>query len=131
VLETRPSLEFNFESGKRKLTGISTIKEDHQFTDFATPGVHGSFEADGTNYEAGYTTHQGKALRLSAWIDLENQLSIGCAGAVLTYLQRRRSVQYLPGNEDASAFFRVSAVEMFTLKDIMYCNDWPFIRNQG
>ena len=45
---------------------------------------------------------------------------MGCAGAVLTYLQRRRSVQYLPGDADASMAFRISSIEVFSLDGMMY-----------
>ena len=83
------------------------------------PGEESSYDEYGSAYETGFTKHQGKLLRLSGWIDLESQLSVGCAGAVLTYLQRRRMVQYLPGCEDANRAFRISNIQMFTLGGTM------------
>lgn len=47
---------------------------------------------------------------------------MGCAGAVLSYLQRRKSVEYLPGDEAALVAFRVRTIEMFTLTDTMFIN---------
>jgi DNA mismatch repair protein MSH5 len=38
---------------------------------------------------------------------------------VLTYLQRRKAIEYLPGDEAANGAFRVRAIEMFSLKDMM------------
>jgi DNA mismatch repair protein MSH5 len=35
-------------------------------------------------------------------------------------LQRRKAVEYLPGDEAAIAAFRISTLEMFSLKDVMY-----------
>lgn len=87
---------------------------------FITPGdsdVHEDY-ADGN--EAGYTGRQGKLLRLAAYIDLESRLTIGCAGAVLTYIGRRKAVDYLPGDVGANSFFRVAKIERFNLKDVMY-----------
>ena len=47
---------------------------------------------------------------------------MGCAGAVLSYLQRRKSIEYLPGDETALVAFRVRTIEMFTLSDTMFIN---------
>ena len=86
---------------------------------FMIPGEETSYDEYGSAYETGFTKHQGKLLRLSGWIDLDSQLAVGCAGAVLTYLQRRRTAQYLPGDEDANRAFRISSIEMFTLEGTM------------
>jgi DNA mismatch repair protein MSH5 len=47
---------------------------------------------------------------------------VGCAGAVLSYLLRRKSVEYLPGDDAAQMAFRVRTIEMFTLSDMMFIN---------
>jgi DNA mismatch repair protein MSH5 len=47
---------------------------------------------------------------------------VGCAGAVLSYLLRRKSVEYLPGDVAAQAAFRVRTIEMFSLSDMMFIN---------
>lgn len=115
----RPSPEFKYEAGKRKLIDIRTLRQRRPLADFVVPGEDTAYEEYGDGYEIGFTRDQGKLLRLSGWVDLESQISVGCAGAVLTYLQRRRAVQYLPGDEDALRAFRVSAIEMFTLDSVM------------
>ena len=119
-------MEFNYEAGKRKLVDIRTLRQERPLADFVVPGEDTSHEQYGDSYEVGFTRHQGKLLRLSGWIDLESQTSVGCAGAVLTYLQRRRTVQYLPGDEEASRSFRISVIELFTLDGIM----WFLVRNK-
>ncbi|MCJ1431366.1 MutS protein msh5 [Xylographa pallens] len=122
ILDLRPSTEFQYEAGKRKLVEFQSGKENYSSASFLVPGDDGASAGHGGAYEAGYTNRQGKLLRLSGRLDLESQLSVGCAGAVLSYLQRRRAVQYLPGDEDAAKAFRVRDIEMFTLENIMYVN---------
>ena len=69
--------------------------------------------------EVGCTSRQGRLLRLSAWIDMESRLTVGCAGALLTYIGRRKAVEYLPNDTDAVGSFRISTIEMFSLKGQM------------
>ena len=69
--------------------------------------------------EVGCTSRQGRLLRLSAWIDMESRLTVGCAGALLTYIGRRKAVEYLPNDADAVDSFRISTIEMFSLKGQM------------
>ena len=38
------------------------------------------------------------------------------------YLQRRKSVEYLPGDDAALVAFRVKTIEIFTLSDMMFTN---------
>lgn len=47
---------------------------------------------------------------------------IGCAGAILSYLSRRKNIEYLPGDRAALVAFRVRAIELFTLSDMMFVN---------
>jgi DNA mismatch repair protein MSH5 len=50
------------------------------------------------------------------------RLQIGCAGAVLNYLARRKTGEYLPGDQEALVAFRISTIEMFNLADMMFIN---------
>ena len=84
-----------------------------------TPGMNDSFNDYGDGNEVGCTGRQGKLLRLSAWIDMESRFTIGCAGALLTYIGRRKAVEYLPSDEMVIDSFRISTIEMFSLKDMM------------
>ena len=77
---------------------------------------HGE-SADGD--EPGYTRHRGKLLRLTTKIDIESRLTIGCAGALIAYLQRRKAVGYLPGDLESNSAFRISAIAAFSLSGIM------------
>ena len=83
-----------------------------------TPGEGDSY--DGRDYhEAGFTNRQGKILQLSGRVDLESRLSVGCAGAVITYLARRRAATYLPGDVDAHQAFQISTIETSSLNEVM------------
>lgn len=86
---------------------------------FVTPGdaiAHGGYDEDIDGDLAG---RQGKLLRLSGWIDVDSRITVGCAGAVLTYLQRRKAVEYLPGDHTANLAFRITTIEMFSLSGTM------------
>ena len=119
ILDLRPSTEFHYEAGKRKLLESKTVRENYAKTSFLVPGDSQTILDHGNSYGAGYTNRQGKLLQLSSRLDLESQLSVACAGAVLTYLQRRRAAQNLPGDEDTLRDFRILDIEMFTLENIM------------
>lgn len=118
-LEIRPSQEFNYETGKNKIINNPLLSTTGSHLSFITPG---GAENDGSYAhwdEADYTSNQGKLLRLSTKFDIESRLTIGCAGAVITFLQRRRAVDNLPGDVDTSSAFRISAIEVFSLSGIM------------
>ena len=53
-------------------------------------------------------------------IDMESRLTIGCAGALITYIKRRQAVEHQPNDTDAVEIYRISTVEMFSLKAMMY-----------
>lgn len=51
-----------------------------------------------------------------------DNVQIGCAGAVLNYLSRRKIIEHHPKDRAALAEFRVRAIEMFTLSGMMFIN---------
>ena len=120
MLEFRPSPEFDYEAGKSKLMNLHLFADGSSDVSFTTPSDNDSYNdyADGGNH-AGYTGRQGQLLRLSASIDIESRLTIGCAGALLTYVARRKAVERVPGDIDANSSFRVTRLQMFTLKETM------------
>lgn len=78
-------------------------------------------EPDLISNVTGYNGRKGKLLHLSSMVDLESRLSVGCAGAVLTYLQRRKAVNHLiTGTDDAPSIFKISTISMFNLDRTMY-----------
>lgn len=126
--------EFNYESSKSKLTNLRLDSDEGPRITLTIPGdVIGtdSYEMQDENY--GRHEH---LLRLAGWVDVESRVTVcrpssrssrqllttqvGCAGAVISYLQRRRATRYLPGDCSAHGFFRISALEMFSLNETMY-----------
>lgn len=55
---------------------------------------------------------------MASSIDMENTVTIGCAGAVLAYLQRRRTTDSITTLGFTGAY-QVRSVEMFSLKGTM------------
>jgi DNA mismatch repair protein MSH5 len=49
-------------------------------------------------------------------------VQVGCAGAILSYISRRKNIDYLPNDGAALVAFRTRTIEMFTLSDHMFIN---------
>lgn len=47
---------------------------------------------------------------------------MGCAGAILSYLSRRKNIDYLPNDGAALVAFRTRTIELFTLSEQMFIN---------
>ena len=119
VLESRPSPEFNYDAGKNKLMNLDLFADGSSEISFITPGHDDPYDDNGGGTDAGYTRRQDELLKLSASIDMESHLSIGCAGALLTYLTRRKAVEHVSDDINTNNTFYISTLEMFTLKDTM------------
>lgn len=120
IVEVRPSPEFGYEAGKTKLASIPfSVDVQAPHIAFLTPGDSDCYLDYAERNDLEYTGLQGKLLRLSGLIDLESRLSVGCAGAVLTYLQRRKAAGYLPGDVATNHAFRIASIEAFSLSGVM------------
>ena len=127
VLETRPSHDFAYDSSRRKLEDVlQSIDEyaQHQHgigpqMGFVAPGDDEAEQSSIVSLDPGLSARKGRTLKLSSIIDLESKISVGCAGAVLMYLQRRKAAAYLPREEQVATAFRVSSVEFFGLDNVM------------
>ncbi|RYO26585.1 hypothetical protein AA0111_g7984 [Alternaria arborescens] len=119
ILEVRPPNEFTYEVGKNKLVSLRLGQEHGTRVSFRIPGE--IVPMDHLD-EEGPTGQQGQLLRLAGWIDLESRSTVGCAGALVSYLQRRRAVAYLPGDRAAYLMFHIATLEMFSLRETMFIN---------
>lgn len=119
MLEFRPSPEFSYDAGKTKLMNLHLFAEGSSEVSFITPGDNDPYDDYSNGTDAGYTGRRGEMLRLSASIDMESRLTIGCAGALLTYLARRKAVELSPDDVNTNNSFYISTLEMFTMKDTM------------
>lgn len=122
VLEFRPSPEFNYESGKNKLINLRLFANSSSDVSFITPGDNDPCDDFGDATNAGHTDRRGQMMRLASSIDIESRLTIGCAGALLTYMARRKAIRNLPDSFDANNSFCIYTVEMFSLRNMMFVN---------
>ncbi|KAK7952460.1 mismatch repair protein 5 [Apiospora aurea] len=119
ILRTLKSTDFHYDAGVDKLLGVQgQVAAFHNMH-------HGPMEDVRLDHEIldhQYGHSQESRMRLGTIINLESRLAIGCAGAVLGDLHRRRTTQYLPNDPDALVAFSVRSVAMFTLFDSMFVN---------
>jgi DNA mismatch repair protein MSH5 len=59
---------------------------------------------------------------MSACVNMESRISVGCLGAVITWIQRKRASEYLQDDPSADLAYRVLEVKMFSLKGTMMIN---------
>ncbi|KAE8444261.1 hypothetical protein EG329_000761 [Mollisiaceae sp. DMI_Dod_QoI] len=120
ILDSRGSREFNDEKAKDKLINLELSANESPNITFTTPAdniVGGLAHEDDVGMG-----RQGRLLRLAGWIDLNSKVTLGCAGAILHYISRRKNVEYLPNDQAALVAFRIRTIEMFTLSDMMFAN---------
>jgi DNA mismatch repair protein MSH5 len=116
ILEIRPSNEFSSEGGKARLADVELPSEDGRVR-FVVPGEVDPYESYEQGLEMGFTARQGKMLGLASKIDLDSEVSVGCAGAILMYLKRRRSG--VDVHNTRMTRWRISEVGMFELEGTM------------
>ncbi|KAE8373016.1 DNA mismatch repair protein Msh5 [Aspergillus bertholletiae] len=120
-LDVRPSQEFSYFNAKNKLAALEISSEHEQRIRFLVPH-NGLIDLEQMDTESlDFTLQDGRFLHMPGAIDLENKVTIGCAGAVLTHLQRRKATISASNNE-ASVYFQVRAVEMISLQRTMFLN---------
>ncbi|KAK2795607.1 hypothetical protein FQN50_009713 [Emmonsiellopsis sp. PD_5] len=120
-LDVRPSQEFSFEGARLKLSNLQ-LDGSRNETRFLVPGDTFSVGQNGDETDFGFTDQQGRLLNLSGSLDMDNRVSIGCAGAIITYLQRKRTSECLSQNHPGNDKFRIRAVDMRSLQGTMFVN---------
>ncbi|KMP04127.1 ATP binding / damaged DNA binding [Coccidioides immitis RMSCC 3703] len=121
-LEVRPIQEFGFESAKTKLTSLKLRQGSADIPKFLVPGNAFSHENAEDAEDVGFTSQQGELLYLAGIVDMENHVSVGCAGALIAYLQRKRSTQDFQGDSAGDQLLRIDKIEMSSLKSNMFIN---------
>ncbi|USW47708.1 Putative DNA mismatch repair protein MutS, core [Septoria linicola] len=122
LLECRPNSEFNYATGKAKLLSLRIGQLDGPAVTYIVPGDAVATDEHFDGHEAEHSGSQNALLRLSGLINMDSRLTVGCVGAVLTYLQRRKAATFLPGDRDAEAVFPIDTIEMFSLGGSMFIN---------
>lgn len=111
VLRHLVSAQFDYEAGKEALAKVdleSSKPDPVQVLSLEEEPAH-CIGSSGHN----------KLMRLAESINLDSCLSIGCAGAVLNDLERRRSSEESLSDEGGPVLFRVMNIEMNTSTDAM------------
>ncbi|KAM0563807.1 hypothetical protein ACHAPJ_000013 [Fusarium lateritium] len=65
-------------------------------------------------------SHTFRSLRYGSCINMNSPVSVGCAGALLGDILRRRSTGFLPDGQVAGVLFRVADIRMFSLSNYMF-----------
>ncbi|KAI2635026.1 putative MSH5 protein [Xylaria nigripes] len=118
ILRNLNSADFRYETGKNKLLELRLGMDGPRNVLYTSVVDDTMAEANGQSQGS----RQGQLMRLAASINLDSQLTIGCAGAVLSDIQRRRTAQYLPNDPDALVAFGIRSIEMFSLFNSMFVN---------
>ncbi|RDW76499.1 MutS family protein MSH5 [Aspergillus mulundensis] len=120
-LDVRPSQEFNPSNAKNKLIALEVSSKHEERFKFLVPhsGLVDTDQLDAENLD--FTLEEGRHLHMASFLDVENKVTLGCSGAVLTYLQRRRSSDMVAGGTD-TGLYQVTSFEMSSLSGTMFVN---------
>ncbi|KAK2827800.1 hypothetical protein FQN49_007330, partial [Arthroderma sp. PD_2] len=121
-LDVRPTQEFGFENAKTKLSSLKINSKTSETVKFLIPGDSFSHDGEITGDNIDFTEQQGDLLHIGGLIDMENRISIGCSGAILTYLQRKRATISMQGDPLATRMIGINAIEMLSLQKTMLSN---------
>ncbi|KAJ5975477.1 hypothetical protein N7481_009184 [Penicillium waksmanii] len=127
-LDARPSQEFSVSNAKDRLVALEVSSAHEQRLRFLVPdsGISGPEEMNPE--DMGFTVHEGRLLHISSSVDMENPITLGCVGAVLGYLQRRRATgtSIDPIGPTDECPFQVRSLEMFSLENTMWIGSNTF-----
>ncbi|QGI58359.1 hypothetical protein CEK26_000485 [Fusarium fujikuroi] len=113
------SSEFSIETAHERLVSLDSQALSATGIVFST-----GIEEDGSEESIlGLSQPESQAfrqLRYGGCINMSSQVSVGCAGALLGDILRRRSAGFLPDGQVAGVLFRVVDIRMFSLNTYMY-----------
>ncbi|QKD47976.2 muts domain V-domain-containing protein [Fusarium oxysporum Fo47] len=113
------SSEFSIETAHERLVNLDSQALSATGIVFST-----GIEEDGSEESIpGLSQPESQAfrqLRYGGCINMNSQVSVGCAGALLGDIRRRRSADFLPDGQVAGVLFRVVDIRMFSLNTYMY-----------
>ncbi|KAK9243679.1 DNA mismatch repair protein MutS [Lipomyces tetrasporus] len=118
-LDIRPSNEFSHTAAINRILSLKLNRaQDDLAIQFVTPDDNGDNFA--VLAETGVAS-KAALLDLSSRINLDKEISLGCAGAVISYTQKLMVLEdgFINHNE---ASLRINEIESFKLNDIMFVN---------
>lgn len=122
LLECRPPADFSYQSARNKLVDMHVGQNNGPTVTYVVPGDVLSRDDDYPADDDGSAGRQAQLLRLAGWINMDSRMGVGCVGALLIYLQRRRSTRFLPLDPNAGSMSRISTLEMFSMAGTMFIN---------
>ncbi|KAJ5217788.1 uncharacterized protein N7469_011413 [Penicillium citrinum] len=121
-IDVRPTQEFSTSNAESRLVALDVSSAHEQRVRFFVPhsGICGPEEVKPE--DMGFTLQEGRLLHISSSVDMDNIITIGCVGAVLAYLQRRRTTgtSIDPIGPMDQCPFQVRSLEMFNLENTMW-----------
>lgn len=111
ILRHLVSAEFDYDASKDALLGLYNDPSSGD-------GLMPVDRDEDAVHCIGSSSHR-RLMRLEKTVNLHSHLSIGCAGAVLSDLERRRSTEYLAPGTETPISFRVKAITMSSPSDAM------------
>lgn len=113
-----PNQEFSYTDAENRLTALDVSASHEERMRFLVPHTGLAGPDDNGIDNIGFTLNEGRLLHISSAIDMENPVTIGCAGALLNYLQKRRASTANIEHVDICSF-AVRLLKMFNLKENM------------
>ncbi|KAF2154784.1 DNA mismatch repair protein MSH5 [Myriangium duriaei CBS 260.36] len=115
--------EFRYQSARNRLMSLDLFRNTGCKTSLVVPGdITGVDMQNSGDLDLNSGSRLAAMLELGSSIDLESQLTIGCAGALVGYIQRRRNAAHVPGDVSIQSLFQIASVQTFSLKNTMYIN---------
>ncbi|KFA79659.1 hypothetical protein S40288_04057 [Stachybotrys chartarum IBT 40288] len=122
ILRFLQSSEFSYDAACERLVGLEACTQTDVQAVFAASGT------DAVNDDLEMVLGRSvvseaskfKLMRCGALVNLENSVSIGCAGAVLAEVHRRRSASFLPDGGYMEIQFQVGRVTTFSVSNYMH-----------
>ena len=113
-IEYRHAADFSYEAATKNL---SEIQFGRPKADFMVPG---DYEELGNNEDPGrigFVPTRGQLLKMSTIVDMDSRFSVGCGGAILSYIRRRKALS--PHASNLVNESRIARIEMFNVNDTM------------
>ncbi|KAJ2899717.1 hypothetical protein MKZ38_002910 [Zalerion maritima] len=124
ILRQIGSGEFSYEAAIQRLLTVAPFRQSSESGFLSNGPGESNHESPDGSLDFG----RGKLMNLGALINLDSTISVGCAGAVLGDLQRKRAAQYpsvyegRDEHEEQPASFVVKGIEMLSFADYMFVN---------
>ncbi|CAM1507372.1 Fc.00g070130.m01.CDS01 [Cosmosporella sp. VM-42] len=116
ILRRLQSSEFSLDSARERLANLQIDPSTSATAIFST-GIAGQ-DGEASCQES----HVFRSMRCGGSINLNSQVSVSCAGAILGDLHRRRSAGFLPDGQVAEIIFQIDYLRMFSLSAFMFVN---------